>query len=160
MWGSIIEFMNDQWVELVATGGVTIASIKWFVIDRITLTKKNLEVGNFKGVIQQVDTDVKAISKVLYDKFEGFQDQLQQYEHKVDAVTQENTVLANLLVQTLSVANIPVDAKQKFYEGLMQATKINDTVKETLNAVIAKQQEVQAQLEQTQVDNTQKLEEV
>lgn len=160
MWADIIQWASDQWVELVATGGVTVASIKWFVIDRITLAKKNLEVGNFKGVIQQVDADVKSISKVLYDKFEGFQGQLKQYEEKVDAVTKENAVLANLLVQTLSVANIPVEAKQKFYEGLMQATKINDAVKETLNTVIAKQQEAQAQLQQTQVDNTQKLNEV
>lgn len=160
MWADIIQWASDQWVELVATGGVTVASIKWFIVDRITLTKKNLEVGNFKGIVQQVDADVKAVSKVLYDKFEGFQDQLQQYEQKVDAVTQENSVLANLLVQTLSVANIPVDAKQKFYEGLMQATKINDAVKETLNTVIAKQQEAQVNLQKTQTDNTQKLNEV
>ena len=160
MWADIIQWASDQWVELVATGGVTVASIKWFVVDRITLTKKNLEVGNFKGVIQQVDADVKSISKVLYDKFEGFQGQLKEYEQKVDAVTQENALLANLLVQTLSVANIPVEAKQKFYEGLMQATKINDAVRETLNTVITKQQEAQTQLQQTQVDNTQKLNEV
>ena len=160
MWADIIQWASDQWVELVATGGVTVASIKWFVVDRIALTKKNLEVGNFKGVIQQVDADVKSISKVLYDKFEGFQGQLKEYEQKVDAVTQENSLLANLLVQTLSVANIPVEAKQKFYEGLMQATKINDAVRETLNTVIVKQQEAQEKLQQTQVDNTQKLNEV
>lgn len=160
MWEQIINLVTEQWVELVATGGVTIASIKWFVVDRIALTKKNLEVGNFKGVIQQVDADVKSISKVLYDKFEGFQEQLQQYEQKVDAATQDNALLANLLVQALSVANIPVDAKQKFYEGLMQATKINDAIRQTLNTIIVKQQEAQAKLQQTQTDNTQKLNEV
>jgi len=155
MWADIIQWASDQWVELVATGGVTVASVKWFIVDRITLAKKNLELGNFKGIVQQVDTDVKAVSKILYDKFEGFQSQLKEYEGKVEAVTQENAVLANLLVQTLTVANIPVEAKQKFYEGLMQTVKINDAIKETLHTVIEKQQQIQETLA---VENTQTVE--
>lgn len=160
MWVEIIQWASDQWVELVATGGVTVASVKWFVVDRITLAKKNLELGNFKGIIQQVDTDVKSVSKILYDKFEGFQSQLKEYEGKVDAVTQENAVLANLLVQTLTVANIPVEAKQKFYEGLMQTVKINDTIKDTLHTVIEKQKQVQENLVVENTQNAEKLNEV
>jgi hypothetical protein len=160
MWVEIIQWASDQWVELVATGGVTVASIKWFVVDRITLAKKNLELGNFKGIIQQVDTDVKSVSKILYDKFEGFQSQLKEYEGKVDAVTQENAVLANLLVQTLTVANIPVEAKQKFYEGLMQTVKINDAIKDTLHTVIEKQKQVQENLVVENTQNAEKLNEV
>jgi hypothetical protein len=160
MWGELIQWVSDGWVELVATGGVTVASIKWFVVDRITLSKKNLELGNFKGIIQQVDTDVKAVSKILYDKFEGFQTQLKEYEGKVDAVTQENAVLANLLVQTLTVANIPVEAKQKFYEGLMQTVKVNDAIKDTLHTVIEKQKQVQENLVVENTQNAEKLNEV
>jgi hypothetical protein len=160
MWVEIIQWASDQWVELVATGGVTVASIKWFVVDRITLAKKNLELGNFKGIIQQVDTDVKSVSKILYDKFEGFQSQLKEYEGKVDAVTQENAVLANLLVQTLTVANIPVEAKQKFYEGLMQTVKINDAIKDSLHTVIEKQKQVQENLVVENTQNAEKLNEV
>jgi hypothetical protein len=160
MWYDIINWASEQWVELVATGGVTVASIKWFVVDRITLSKKNLELGNFKGIIQQVDTDVKAVSKVLYDKFEGFQSQLKEYESKVDAVTQENAVLANLLVQTLTVANIPVEAKQKFYEGLMQTVKINDAIKDTLHTVIEKQQQIQETIAIENIETAEKLSEV
>ena len=160
MWYDIINWASEQWVELVATGGVTVASIKWFVVDRITLSKKNLELGNFKGIIQQVDTDVKAVSKVLYDKFEGFQSQLKEYEGKVDAVTQENAVLANLLVQTLTVANIPVEAKQKFYEGLMQTVKINDAIKDTLHTVIEKQQQIQETIAIENIETAEKLSEV
>jgi len=160
MWYDIINWASEQWVELVATGGVTVASIKWFVVDRITLSKKNLELGNFKGIIQQVDTDVKSVSKILYDKFEGFQSQLKEYEGKVDAVTQENAVLANLLVQTLTVANIPVEAKQKFYEGLMQTVKVNDAIKDTLHTVIEKQKQVQENLVVENTQNAEKLSEV
>jgi hypothetical protein len=107
-----------------------------------------------------VDTDVKSVSKILYDKFEGFQSQLKEYEGKVDAVTQENAVLANLLVQTLTVANIPVEAKQKFYEGLMQTVKINDTIKDTLHTVIEKQKQVQENLVVENTQNAEKLNEV
>lgn len=154
MWDSIIGFVETSWIELVTTSGVTFAGIKWFVIDKINLSKKDLDVINFKAKIQDVGQDVKVVTKVLYEKFEDFQKTFEGYQSKIDNVSKENVMLANLVVETLSVANIPVDAKEKFYKGLMEVAKINDDVKKTLEIVIAKKKEQVAaqQTEQEKID--------
>lgn len=160
MWDSIIQFAQDSWVELMATGGVTIATIKWFIIDKINLAKKELDVINFKAKIQDVGQDVKVVTKVLYDKFEEFQNEFEKQNAKIDSVTKENVLLANLAVQAISVANIPVDAKEKFFNSMVEAVKINDEIKKTLEIIIEKQKEVQLKSQET-IDNTsEKLSEV
>lgn len=141
MWDSIISFVESSWIELVTTSGVTFAGIKWFIVDKINLAKKEIDVVNFKAKIQDVGQDVKVVTKVLYEKFEDFQKTFEGYQNKIDNVSKENVMLANLLVETLSVANIPVDAKEKFYKGLIDVAKINEDVKKTLEIVIEKKQE-------------------
>ena len=160
MWDSIIQFAQDSWVELMATGGVSIAAIKWFIIDKINLAKKELDVINFKAKIQDVGQDVKVVTKVLYDKFEEFQNEFEKQSAKIDSVTKENVMLANLAVQAISVANIPVDAKEKFFNSMVETVKINDEIKKTLEIIIEKQREVQLKSQET-IDNTsEKLSEV
>lgn len=160
MWDSIIQFAQDAWIEIVATGGVTAATIKWFIVDKINLAKKELDVINFKAKIQDVSQDVKVVTKVLYDKFEDFQKTVEGYQGKLDNVTKENVMLANLVVETLSVANIPVDAKEKFYAGLINISKINDDVKNTLQIVLDKKKKEQEQNQTVTQDLTNKLDEV
>lgn len=160
MWTDIITWVSDQWVELVATGGVTVASIKWFIVDRITLAKEQLRVADFSGKVREVGEDVRAVSKVLYEKFEDFQSKLETYEGKVSSLAEENTVLSNLLVQTLTVANIPLEAKQNFYESLMTLDKVNDVAKETLRIAIQKQVDAQQSVTQKTEDTSKKLSEV
>lgn len=160
MWDSVIQFAQESWVELVTTGGVSIAAIKWFVVDKINLAKKELDVINFKAKIQDVGQDVKVVTKVLYDKFEEFQKEFEKQSVKIDSVTKENVMLANLAVQAISVANIPVDAKEKFFNSMVETVKINDEIKKTLEIIIEKQKEVQLKSQKT-IDNTsEKLSEV
>lgn len=160
MWDSVIQFTQESWVELVTTGGVSIAAIKWFVVDKINLAKKELDVINFKAKIQDVGQDVKVVTKVLYDKFEEFQKEFEKQSVKIDSVTKENVMLANLAVQAISVANIPVDAKEKFFNSMVETVKINDEIKKTLEIIIEKQKEVQLKSQKT-IDNTsEKLSEV
>lgn len=160
MWDSIIQFASDSWIELVTTGGVTLASVKWLVLDRITLAKKNLEIGNFQGIVNQVGSDVKAVNKVLYDKFEIFQNQLKEHEAKMEKVTQENALLSDLVIQALSVANVPLSAKQQFFNTLTQAVKVNDNVKQTVDAILKAQQQTILQSQEIQDTTEEKLSEV
>jgi hypothetical protein len=160
MWDSVIQFAQESWIELVTTGGVSIAAIKWFVVDKINLAKKELDVINFKAKIQDVGQDVKVVTKVLYDKFEEFQNEFEKQSVKIDSVTKENVMLASLAVQAISVANIPVDAKEKFFNSMVETVKINDEIKKTLEIIIEKQKEVQLKSQET-IDNTsEKLSEV
>jgi len=160
MWDSIIQFAQESWIELVTTSGVSIAAIKWFIVDKINLAKKELDVINFKAKIQDVGQDVKVVTKVLYDKFEEFQNEFEKQSVKIDSVTKENVMLASLAVQAISVANIPVDAKEKFFNSMVETVKINDEIKKTLEIIIEKQKEVQLKSQET-IDNTnEKLSEV
>ena len=160
MWDSVIQFAQESWIELVTTGGVSIAAIKWFVVDKINLAKKEIDVINFKAKIQDVGQDVKVVTKVLYDKFEEFQNEFEKQSVKIDSVTKENVMLASLAVQAISVANIPVDAKEKFFNSMVETVKINDEIKKTLEIIIEKQKEVQLKSQET-IDNTsEKLSEV
>ena len=160
MWESIIQFAQDSWVELVTTSGVTLAGIKWFVVDKLNLAKKEVDVINFKAKIADVGQDVKVVSKVLYDKFDEFKIQFEQQNAKIELVTKENTMLANLAVQALAVANIPVDAKEKFFNSMMSTVNINEDIKNTLSSIINKQKETQVNIQENTQETIDKLKEV
>jgi hypothetical protein len=160
MWESIIQFAQDSWVELVTTSGVTLAGIKWFVVDKLNLAKKEVDVINFKAKIADVGQDVKVVSKVLYDKFDEFKVQFEQQNAKIELVTKENTMLANLAVQALAVANIPVDAKEKFFNSMMSTVNINEDIKNTLSSIINKQKETQVNIQENTQETIDKLKEV
>jgi hypothetical protein len=160
MWESIIQFAQDSWVELVTTSGVTLAGIKWFVVDKLNLAKKEVDVINFKAKIADVGQDVKVVSKVLYDKFDEFKIQFEQQNAKIELVTKENTMLANLAVQALAVANIPVDSKEKFFNSMMSTVNINEDIKNTLSSIINKQKETQVNIQENTQETIDKLKEV
>jgi hypothetical protein len=157
MWETIVSFAQEQWVGLMTTGGVTIASIKWFVLDKINFAKKESDVVNFKSKINDVGQDVKVVSKVLYEKFEDLQDNFEKQSVKIEAITKENVMLANLVVQTLSVAVIPVEAKEKFFNAMMETVKINEEVKQSFKIILDKQKENQEKIQDNIQETASKL---
>jgi hypothetical protein len=157
MWETIVSFAQEQWVGLMTTGGVTIASVKWFVLDKINFAKKESDVVNFKSKINDVGQDVKVVSKVLYEKFEDLQDNFEKQSVKIEAITKENVMLANLVVQTLSVAVIPVEAKEKFFNAMMETVKINEEVKQSFKIILDKQKENQEKIQDNIQETASKL---
>jgi hypothetical protein len=157
MWETIVSFAQEQWVGLMTTGGVTIASIKWFVLDKINFAKKESDVVNFKSKINDVGQDVKVVSKVLYEKFEDLQDKFEKQSVKIEAITKENVMLANLVVQTLSVAVVPVEAKEKFFNAMMETVKINEEVKQSFKIILDKQKEHQEKIQDNIQETASKL---
>jgi hypothetical protein len=157
MWETIVSFAQEQWVGLMTTGGVTIASVKWFVLDKINFAKKETDVVNFKSKINDVGQDVKVVSKVLYEKFEDLQDNFEKQSVKIEAITKENVMLANLVVQTLSVAVIPVEAKEKFFNAMMETVKINEEVKQSFKIILDKQKENQEKIQDNIQETASKL---
>jgi hypothetical protein len=160
MWETIIQFAEEQWVGLMTTGGVTLASIKWFVLDKINFAKKEADVVNFKSKINDVGQDVKVVSKVLYEKFEDLQGKFEEQSLKIEAITKENVMLANLAVQALSVATIPVEAKEKFFNAMVETVKINEDVKKTFGIILEKQKETQDNIQENIQETASKLDEV
>jgi hypothetical protein len=157
MWETIVSFVEEQWVGLMTTGGLTMASVKWFVLDKINFAKKESDVVNFKSKINDVGQDVKVVSKVLYEKFEDLQDNFEKQSVKIEAITKENVMLSNLVVQTLSVAAIPVEAKEKFFNSMMETVKINEEVKQSFKVILDKQKENQENIQDNIQETASKL---
>jgi len=157
MWETVVSFVEEQWVGLMTTGGLTMASVKWFVLDKINFAKKESDVVNFKSKINDVGQDVKVVSKVLYEKFEDLQDNFEKQSVKIEAITKENVMLANLVVQTLSVAVIPVEAKEKFFNAMMETVKINEEVKQSFKIILDKQKEHQEKIQDNIQETASKL---
>jgi hypothetical protein len=76
-WLDIVEWFNNVWVGLVATGGIGVATIKWFVVDKIALKKQEFmlidgEKKNLKRLdflvneFKTVDKDLKETKELLY----------------------------------------------------------------------------------------------
>jgi hypothetical protein len=157
MWETIVSFVEEQWVGLMTTGGLTMASVKWFVLDKINFAKKESDVVNFKSKINDVGQDVKVVSKVLYEKFEDLQDNFEKQSVKIEAITKENVMLSNLVVQTLSVAVVPVEAKEKFFNSMMETVKINEEVKQSFKVILDKQKENQEKTQENIQETASKL---
>jgi hypothetical protein len=157
MWETIVSFVEEQWVGLMTTGGLTMASVKWFVLDKINFAKKESDVVNFKSKINDVGQDVKVVSKVLYEKFEDLQDKFEKQSVKIEAITKENVMLSNLVVQTLSVAVVPVEAKEKFFNSMMETVKINEEVKQSFKVILDKQKENQEKIQDNIQETASKL---
>jgi hypothetical protein len=157
MWETVVSFVEEQWVGLMTTGGLTMASVKWFVLDKINFAKKESDVVNFKSKINDVGQDVKVVSKVLYEKFEDLQDKFEKQSVKIEAITKENVMLSNLVVQTLSVAVVPVEAKEKFFNSMMETVKINEEVKQSFKAILDKQKENQEKIQENIQETASKL---
>jgi hypothetical protein len=157
MWETVVSFVEEQWVGLMTTGGLTMASVKWFVLDKINFAKKESDVVNFKSKINDVGQDVKVVSKVLYEKFEDLQDKFEKQSVKIEAITKENVMLSNLVVQTLSVAVVPVEAKEKFFNSMMETVKINEEVKQSFKAILDKQKENQEKTQENIQETASKL---
>ena len=157
MWETIVSFVEEQWVGLMTTGGLTMASVKWFVLDKINFAKKESDVVNFKSKINDVGQDVKVVSKVLYEKFEDLQDNFEKQSVKIEAITKENVMLSNLVVQTLSVAVVPVEAKEKFFNSMMETVKINEEVKQSFKVILDKQKENQENIQDNIQETASKL---
>jgi hypothetical protein len=157
MWETVVSFVEEQWVGLMTTGGLTMASVKWFVLDKINFAKKESDVVNFKSKINDVGQDVKVVSKVLYEKFEDLQDKFEKQSVKIEAITKENVMLSNLVVQTLSVAVVPVEAKEKFFNSMMETVKINEEVKQSFKVILDKQKENQEKTQENIQETASKL---
>lgn len=147
MWESIIEFLNNSWLEVTTTGLTGLAGFKWLVLDKIKNNKVSLDFVSLKNTLStKVDKVFDSIAIVF--------DRVEKLSGIVENMTQENAVkdeqigaLSDLVVQTLSIANLPLDQKAQFYDNLNKISIISDNAKKVLSGVVANQKQV-AQVEE------------
>jgi hypothetical protein len=138
-WNLLIEQIQSNWTSIVATFGVAGGGI-WAVISKIRQSKLFLNFDglnkSFSNIESKVVSKVEALSKILYDKLEVFEERMKIAESQNLELKKENVLLANAVVELVSVANVPVQAKEKFYGGLNSLSIINEKVGEALNTTI------------------------
>ena len=138
-WELLIEQIQSNWTAIVATFGVAGGGI-WAVISNISKSKLGMNLTGLNTAFYNIETKVvskvEALSKILYDKLEVFEERMKIAESQNLELKKENVLLANAVVELVSVANVPVQAKEKFYGGLNSLSIINEKVGEALNATI------------------------
>lgn len=141
-WNLLIEQIQSNWTAIVATLGVSGGGL-WAILSNISKSKlgSNLTSLNtaFYNIESKVVGKVEAFSKILYEKLEAFEQRMNIAESQNLELKKENVLLANAVVELVSVANVPVQAKEKFYGGLNSLSIINEKVGEALNATIEMQ---------------------
>lgn len=138
-WELLIEQIQSNWTAIVATFGVAGGGI-WAVISNISKSKLGMNLTGLNTAFYNIETKVvskvEALSKILYDKLEVFEERMKIAESQNLELKKENVLLANAVVELVSVANVPVQAKEKFYGGLNSLSIINEKVGEALNTTI------------------------
>lgn len=160
MWESIIEFLNNSWLEVTTTGLAGLAGFKWLVLDKIKNNKVGLDFVSLKNTLStKVDKVFDSIAIVF--------DRVEKLSGIVENMTQENAVkdeqigaLSDLVVQTLSIANLPLDQKAQFYDNLNKISIISDNAKKVLSGVVANQKQVAQVVENIDKELDGKLNEV
>ncbi len=138
-WELLIEQIQSNWTAIVATFGEAGGGI-WAVISNISKSKLGMNLTGLNTAFYNIETKVvskvEALSKILYDKLEVFEERMKIAESQNLELKKENVLLANAVVELVSVANVPVQAKEKFYGGLNSLSIINEKVGEALNTTI------------------------
>lgn len=142
MWNSIIEFLSNSWLEVTSTGLVGLASFKWLILDKIKNTKFNLDFNSMKDTLSTKVDKVFTSIDIVFDRVE-------KLSGLVENLTKENAVkdeqigaLSDLVVQTLTVANVPLEGKKQFYDNLTHVAIVSDNTKKILQGVVAREQQV------------------
>jgi lipopolysaccharide biosynthesis regulator YciM len=151
MWNEIIAWANEQWTAIASTGALGLIGIKTFILDKINLKRNANDYGILQKQVVATEQTTSAQIEVIYEKFELVSKKLDEQIAKMESVIEMNKQVIDATVSALSVANVPLQAKEKFHASLTQidgsSKKIIESLKETIN-VQKYAQEIQAKATQ------------
>jgi hypothetical protein len=153
----IWEFIQSAWLELVATGSLGFFAFKTFVFDKITQKKvfsiqedsgkKWLErISALATKVVTIESEVQKLIGVVSNK-----------DNELATKDLQIQQLANLVVQTLTVANVPLSQKENFFAGLNQVSVVGDKAMESLKLFIEHSKTIEAQKQISLSENIDKL---
>lgn len=131
----IINIIKESWTSIMATGAV--GGISVYAILNTLKSKKTLL--NFEGLghgFKELKKEFKGYMKVIFDKLTSFEIKLDKSEKENELLRQDNKLLLDLLVTTLTVVNVPLDQKKAFHTSLRKVANIADTAVEALKTNI------------------------
>ena len=148
-YNALIQSIMDNWGAIMATvvaggGGI------WALLSKIS---RNKFTHNLNSVEVSLFRKFDAVGKTTFEVLAKVEGALANVERRVaimeqsnDALSKENLVLSNLVIEALSIANIPLSAKESFFGGIQDMVVVNDKVKSTLTSII-EAQKMQKQLD-------------
>jgi hypothetical protein len=145
----LIKTVQDLWVEITTGGALAVITYKTFISDVIASKKANRAISQLFSTTTTIKSDVDKSMKsevakllkgleVVFEQFGEFKPLIEALLSENKIKTEENATLVNLIVQSLSYLNVPVEQKRATFEALKTISSVNETVMESLEASIAK----------------------
>jgi hypothetical protein len=153
----VINWVKEAWVGIVGTGLISVAGVKWFVLDNIKLKKSQ---------IMQIDGEQKWLNRLNFVATETneIKAEFKKVMGYVDVLLKEGQVkdnqiniLSNLIVETLAVANVPLAQKEKFYSALTKTAVLSEQTLDMFKSVVEQTKDLETQKSITTNDNLEKL---
>lgn len=136
-WNSIIQWFNEQWVAISSTSVLGILSIKTFILDKLNLNKNVSGYSALQTTVIAKENEHTAQLEIIYDEFKKLNARLDVQNEKIDKVLVQNAQFTSLITQTLSMANVPLQAKESFLQNLKSIDVVNlqtlESLKQTLD---------------------------
>lgn len=142
----IIRFIQEQWTAIMATGAVGGISI-YAIIGALRNKNTIINFDNLGNSYKEIEKGFKGIAKVVYDELKDVKESFKEVVAELQITKGDNMILKDLLITTLSVADIPLAQKEAFYQAILQISKVSDT------AVLALKSNIDALKEQKLLEN-------
>lgn len=144
--GLIIDFITKYWVDIMATGslgGISIYAIVNAVRNKKTIINFDVLGDNYK----EIEKGFKNIGKVIYDELNVVKESFKEVVGELQVAKEDNKILKDLLITTLSVANVPLEQKKTFYNTILKISKASDL------AVLSLKESIDLEEEQKLIEN-------
>jgi len=143
----LINTFNEYFIEITNGGMLILLGFKAFIADSLTNKRMVSNFGSILANTSKVDTEVRKIiereigkmlkgEELIFEKFKDVTSAFDMLNETITHLQSENTAVVNLLVQTLSYLNVPVDQKEKTFTALKSIATVNETVMQSLEASI------------------------
>ncbi len=153
----VINWVKEAWVGIVGTGLISVAGIKWFILDNIKLKKTQImQIDGEKKWLKRLDF-VATETKEIKDEFNKVVSQLNNLIQEGQIKDNQINILSNLVVETLAVANVPLAQKEKFYGALTKTSTLGQETLDMFKAMIEQTKKLETQKSITTNDNLEKL---
>lgn len=124
-WNVIVNWFNEQWVAITSTGAMGLIALKTFVLDKLNLNKNVSGYSALQSTVIAKDSEHTAQLEIIYDEFKKTNVKLDENSVLMKSIIQQNAQIISLNTQVLSLANVPVSAKETFYQNLKTIDGVN-----------------------------------
>ena len=143
-WNEIWNWINTNYAQLGVTGLLVLET-----------GKSVFKTLGFNKMLSMTVSPITKSNNVVFDKVSGLEKLVNKLIPLVNMLIDTNTskdakieTLSNLVVDLASVANVPLEAKKDFYNGIIQAKVVSESATLVLKKMIEakERQDLQVQV--------------